>query len=206
MYIELQRHGKRAEIVEPALGPCALQIRTRTLLHGLRGLLLGASPLNRRLIASPLRRRFLILGEPPLDVGDSALLIGLTLLLLKLFSTEPVHLHDRQHFLAVAARQLRHIVVDYARSKHAQKRGGLQETISLDDAHGLAVPADSRVIELDEALGRLEAMDARAAQVVELRFFGGLTDEEVGKTLGISLATVKRDWDFARSWLLNQMT
>ena len=127
-------------------------------------------------------------------------------LYLKLFSTEPVHLHDRQHFLAVAARQLRHIVVDYARSKHAQKRGGLQETISLDDAHGLAVPADSRVIELDEALGRLEAMDARAAQVVELRFFGGLTDEEVGKTLGISLATVKRDWDFARSWLLNQMS
>ena len=126
-------------------------------------------------------------------------------LYLKLFSTEPVQLHDREHFLAVAARQLRHIVVDYARNKHALKRGGAQAAISLDEAHGLEVPTDSRVIDLDRALGRLETMDSRAAQVVELRFFGGLTEEEVGKTLGISPATVKRDWDFARSWLLNQM-
>jgi RNA polymerase sigma factor (TIGR02999 family) len=126
-------------------------------------------------------------------------------LYLKLFSTEPVQLHDREHFLAVAARQLRHIVVDYARNKNAQKRGGPQATISLDEAHGLAVPTDGRVLDLDRALGRLETMDSRAAQVVELRFFGGLTDEEAGKTLGISSATVKRDWDFARSWLLNQM-
>ena len=126
-------------------------------------------------------------------------------LYLKLFSTEPVQLHDREHFLAVAARQLRHIVVDHARNKHAQKRGGSRGTISLDAARGLAVPTDSRVIDLDRALARLEKLDSRAAQVVELRFFGGLTDDEVGKTLGISLATVKRDWDFARSWLLSQM-
>ncbi len=126
-------------------------------------------------------------------------------LYLKLFSSQPLHLHDREHFLAVAARQLRHIVVDHARNKHAQKRGGSQGAISLDDAHGLAVPVDARVIDLDQALARLEKLDPRAAQVVELRFFGGLKDEEVGKTLGISLATVKRDWDFARSWLLNQL-
>ena len=126
-------------------------------------------------------------------------------LYLKLFAGEPLQLQDREHFLAVAARQLRHIVVDYARSKHAQKRGGPQGAISLDEAHGLAVPTDSRVIDLDRALARLESLDSRAAQVVELRFFGGLTDEEAGKTLKISPATVKRDWDFARSWLLNQM-
>src|SRR5450755_784788 len=126
-------------------------------------------------------------------------------LYLKLFSAQPVPLHDREHFLAVAARQLRHIVVDHARHKHAQKRGGSQSTISLDQATGLAIPTDHRVVDLDQALGRLEKLDSRAAQVVELRFFGGLTDEEVGSTLGISLATVKRDWDFARSWLLNQM-
>ena len=126
-------------------------------------------------------------------------------LYLKLFSTEPVHLNDREHFLAVAARQLRHIVVDHARNKHAQKRGGPQATISLDEAYGLAIPADSRIIDLDRTLRRLEKLDSRAAQVVELRFFGGLTDNEVGKTLSISLATVKRDWDFARSWLLKQM-
>jgi RNA polymerase sigma factor (TIGR02999 family) len=126
-------------------------------------------------------------------------------LYLKLFSAEPVQLQDRQHFLAIAARQLRYIVVDYARSKHAQKRGGHQAAISLDEVQGLEVPTDSRVIDLDRALGQLEALDARAAQVVELRFFGGLTDEEAGKALGISPATVKRDWNFARSWLLNQM-
>ena len=126
-------------------------------------------------------------------------------LYLKLFSGEPLQLHAREHFLAVAARQLRHIVVDYARNKNAQKRGGLQGKISLDETQGLAVPTDSRVIELDRVLGRLEKLDARAAQVVELRFFGGLTDDEVAKTLSISSATVKRDWDFARSWLLNQM-
>ncbi len=126
-------------------------------------------------------------------------------LYLKLFSTEKVLLHDREHFLAVAARQLRHIVVDYARSRNAQKRGGVQGTMSLDAAQGMAIPADGRVIELDQALGRLETLDSRAAQVVELRFFGGFTDEEVGRALGISPATVKRDWEFARSWLLNQM-
>jgi RNA polymerase sigma factor (TIGR02999 family) len=126
-------------------------------------------------------------------------------LYLKLFSTEPVRLHDREHFLAVAARQLRHIVVDHARNKHAQKRGGPQAALSLDDVNGLSIPTDSRVVDLDRALARLEKLDARAAQVVELRFFGGLTDDEVGKALRISVATVKRDWDFARSWLLNQM-
>jgi RNA polymerase sigma-70 factor, ECF subfamily len=126
-------------------------------------------------------------------------------LYLKLFTSERLHLHDREHFLAVAARQLRHIVVDHVRKKHAQKRGGSQGTISLDAAHGFIVPVDVRVLDLDQALARLETLDARAAQVVELRFFGGLTDDEVGKTLGISLATVKRDWDFARSWLLSQM-
>jgi RNA polymerase sigma-70 factor (ECF subfamily) len=126
-------------------------------------------------------------------------------LYLKLFSTEPLQVHDREHFLAIAARQLRRIVVDHARSKHAQKRGGSQGTISLDAAHGSIAPADVRVLDLDHALARLETLDPRAAQVVELKFFGGLTDDEAGKTLGISLATVKRDWDFARSWLLNQM-
>jgi RNA polymerase sigma factor (TIGR02999 family) len=126
-------------------------------------------------------------------------------LYLKLFSSEPLHLHDREHFLAVAARQLRHIVVDHARKKHAEKRGGPQGAISLDAAHGLVLPVDARVLDLDHALARLETLDSRAAKVVELRFFGGLTDDEVGNALGISLATVKRDWDFARSWLLNQM-
>ena len=100
-------------------------------------------------------------------------------LYLKLFSAGPVRLHDREHFLALAARQLRHIIVDYARHKHAQKRGGVQLTISLDDVSPFAIPTDSRVIDLDLSLHRLETLDPRAAQVVELRYFGGLTDDEV---------------------------
>ena len=127
-------------------------------------------------------------------------------LYLKLFSSQPANIHDREHFLALAARQLRHILVDYARNKNAQKRGGPLALISLDDAPDTAIPTDSRVVDLDRALRQLEALDARAAQVVELRFFGGLTDAEVAKTIGISPATVKRDWDFARAWLLHQMT
>ena len=129
-------------------------------------------------------------------------------LYLKLFSNQPANITDREHFLALAARQLRHIVVDYARNRNAEKRGGQEATISLDEAPPgqLVIPADGRVVDLDRALSRLEALDARAAQVVELRFFGGLTDSEVSKTLGISLATVKRDWVFARAWLLNQMS
>ena len=127
-------------------------------------------------------------------------------LYLKLFLHQPPSMHDREHFLALAARQLRHIIVDYARTKNAEKRGGRESTISLDDVPGLAIPADGRVVELDRALRSLEALDGRAAQVVELRFFGGLTDAEIGQTMGISVATVKRDWGFARAWLLNQMT
>ena len=127
-------------------------------------------------------------------------------LYLKLFSNHPAHITDREHFFALAAGQLRHIIVDYARNKNAGKRGGGQDaTISLDEALGLAIPADGRVVDLDRALAKLEVLDARAARVVELRFFGGLTDAEVGKAMSISLAMVKRDWAFARAWLLNEM-
>ena len=127
-------------------------------------------------------------------------------LYLKLFSGEPISWQNRGHFLAVAARQLRHLVVDYARKQHAQKRGGLQGKISLEDTPGLAVITDSRVLDLDRALARLEQLDARTARVVELRYFGGLTEVQIGEALNISSATVKRDWEFGRSWLLKEMS
>jgi RNA polymerase sigma factor (TIGR02999 family) len=126
-------------------------------------------------------------------------------LYLKWFSAEPVQWNNRGHFLAVAACQLRHLVVDYARRERAQKRGGNGAKLSLDDAPEPSVPLDARVIELDEALKRFEKLDLRAAQVVELRFFGGLTESEVAQSLDISPATVKRDWDFARTWLMRDM-
>jgi RNA polymerase sigma-70 factor (ECF subfamily) len=126
-------------------------------------------------------------------------------LYLKLFSHEPMEWHNRGHFLAVAARQLRHMVVDYARNRHAQKRGGLHGKIALQDAPDQAVTLDARVLDLDRALEQLSKLDARVAQVVELRYFGGLTESEAAHTLSISPATVKRDWDFARAWLLKEI-
>jgi RNA polymerase sigma factor (TIGR02999 family) len=126
-------------------------------------------------------------------------------LYLKLFSGTPVEWHGRGHFLAVAARQLRHIIVDYARNQHAEKRGGPAPRIPLDDAPDLGISVDSRLIDLDQALERLDQLDHRSAQVVELRYFTGLTDGEVAAALEISPATVKRDWDFARSWLIREL-
>ena len=126
-------------------------------------------------------------------------------LYLKLFAGEPVELKNRGHFFAVAARQLRHIVIDYARGQHAKKRGGGRGKISIDDVAPLGITIDDRILDLDAALKHLTELDARAAQVVELRYFGGLTDGEVGEALEISVATVKRDWEFARTWLLKEL-
>jgi RNA polymerase sigma-70 factor (ECF subfamily) len=131
-------------------------------------------------------------------------------LYVKLCAAEPIDWQGRGHFLAVAARQLRHLIIDYARTQRAQKRGGPLGKISLDEAPDLApdlaiVPMDSRVLDLDEALTRLERLDSRAAKVVELRYFGGLTEREISEALDISVATVKRDWGFARAWLLKEL-
>ncbi len=126
-------------------------------------------------------------------------------LYVKLFSSDPVEWRDRGHFFAVAARQLRHIVLDYARARHAQKRGGQRDKIVLDDIPDIQIVVDDRILDLDEALSQLTELDSRAAQVVELRYFGGLTEKEIGETLEISVATVKRDWEFARVWLLREI-
>jgi RNA polymerase sigma factor (TIGR02999 family) len=126
-------------------------------------------------------------------------------LYIKLFSSEPIEWRNRGHFLAVAARQLRNIVIDYARIQHAQKRGGVQRKLSLEDVAEVGVVVDGRILDVDRALDRLSQLDERAAKVVELRYFGGLTENEVGEALDISLATVKRDWEFARSWLLKEI-
>jgi len=126
-------------------------------------------------------------------------------LYLKLFSGEPVDWQNRGHFMAVAARQLRHIVVDYAKHRHALKRGGVQGKISLEDVPEIGMVIDHRVLDLDSALDKLGQLDARASQVVELRYFGGFTEGETAEVLGISIATVKRDWEFARTWLLKEI-
>lgn len=106
---------------------------------------------------------------------------------------------DRVHFFALAARQMRRILVDHARARAAQKRGGDGRRISLDAAAPAAVSAS--MIELDDLLERLEALDARKARVVELHLFGGLSYEETAEALGVAPVTVHRDLTFARAWL-----
>jgi RNA polymerase sigma-70 factor (ECF subfamily) len=124
---------------------------------------------------------------------------------LRLFGTAQADWQSRAHFFAAVAREMRHILVDYARARHAKKRRDHRVGISLTEAD---VAADERfedVLALDQALSRLESVDARASRVVELRYFSGLSERETAEALGISLSTLKRDWSFARAWLLDQL-
>jgi len=125
---------------------------------------------------------------------------------LRLVDQKEAHWQNRAHFFAVAARAMRHILVDYARARHAAKRGGEALVVSLDEA---AVASDERVAEmvaLDDALDSLAAVDRRKCQVVELRYFGGLSVEETAEVLKVSPETVARDWRLARTWLLRELS
>jgi RNA polymerase sigma factor (TIGR02999 family) len=121
---------------------------------------------------------------------------------LRLASGQPLSYNDRAHFFAVAAQAMRRILVDHARGRCAEKRGAGLRRVPLSDAGELdgAISCE-QLIDLDHELGALAAADARAARVVELRFFGGLLEEEVAEALGVSVITVKRDWKAARAWL-----
>src|SRR5213080_3200576 len=112
---------------------------------------------------------------------------------------------SRAHFFAVAARAMRQILVNYAKSSRAQKRGGGALRVELDEA-ALVSPEESKeIVDLHEALERLSALDSRKAQVVELKYFGGLDYDEMAEVLKISPVTVRRDWRFARAWLYTQL-
>jgi RNA polymerase sigma-70 factor, ECF subfamily len=112
---------------------------------------------------------------------------------------------NRAHFFAVAARAMRQILVSYARSQQAEKRGAGALKVELDEA-ALVSPEESReIVDLHEALERLATLDARKAQVVELKYFGGLNYDEVAEVLNVSRITVRRDWDFARAWLYAEL-
>lgn len=123
----------------------------------------------------------------------------------RLVGSEALQIHNRMHFFAIASQQMRRILVDYARAQNAQRRGGGALNVTLD---GVNVSTDPRGIDLlllDEALRDLQQVDPRAAQIVELRYFGGHTDKEAAEALGVSVPTVRRDWEFARSWLFDRM-
>jgi len=114
--------------------------------------------------------------------------------------------HDRSHFLAVCSQVMRRILVDYARARHAAKRGGGAGAVPLEEAWVAAVESDTDVVAVDEALDALAKIDARKAKVVELRFFGGLSVEETAAVLGISVESVARDWRLARAWLARELS
>jgi RNA polymerase sigma factor (TIGR02999 family) len=100
---------------------------------------------------------------------------------------------------------MRRLIVDHARRRNGLKRGGGQAPVPLDEARDHVIALDGRIAEINDALTRLEQLDSRPAAVVEMRFFGGLSEQEIANILEISVATVKREWEFARSWLLAQL-
>ena len=126
---------------------------------------------------------------------------------LELNKLNRIQWQNRGHFLAVAAQAMRRILIDYAVARGRQKRGGGQVVVSLDDGDALAIAHDraDELVELEEALERLQAINERQAKVVECRFYGGMSVEETADALNVSPATVKREWAIARAWLNREM-
>ncbi len=125
---------------------------------------------------------------------------------IKLVDQERADWQNRAHFFAVAARAMRRVLLDYAIARGAQKRGGGRGQVPLDDAMLVAEERSDELLALDEALQQLEHFDERQVRVVECRFFGGMSIEETAEALGISPATVKRDWTAARAWLNRELS
>ena len=125
---------------------------------------------------------------------------------LRLANQTNPHWQDRTHFLAAAARMMRHILVDYARSRGRGKRGGGAVRITLTDEAIAAQGQVEQIVDLNDALERLAELDRRASQVVELKYFGGMNYDEIAGVLSISAITVRRDWEFAKAWLHKELT
>ena len=124
---------------------------------------------------------------------------------LRLADLREMHWQDRAHFVAMAARLMRRVLVDIARSKGYQKRGRRPRQVSLDPALAASGAPEEDVVALDEALTKLAALSPRRAQVIELKFFGGLSLEETAEALKVSPETVKRDWRLSRAWLHKEL-
>ena len=124
---------------------------------------------------------------------------------LRLVDQSQVQWQNRAHFFGVAAQVMRRLLVDHARRQHAAKRGGGVPKLALDEALQVAEGRATDVVALDEALTTLTALDPQQSQIVRLRFFGGLTIEETAEVVGVSPATVKRDWTVAKAWLYREL-
>jgi RNA polymerase sigma factor (TIGR02999 family) len=127
-------------------------------------------------------------------------------LYLKLIDQKRAQWRDREHFFAMASQIIRRILVDHARRLHAQRRGGLDTRITLDEALAPQQDRDLNLVELDDALEALSQIDSQQARIIELRFFGGLSIEATGRILGVSPSTVNREWNLARAWLYRELS
>jgi len=152
----------------------------------------------RRLAGSYLRRE-----EPGLTLEPTALVHEAYL---RLVDSNLPDWRNRTHFYGVAAHLMRQILVDNARERNALKRGGGAVHLSLEEHLALSPEQETDLVALDDALERLAACAPRKAQVVELRFFGGLSEDEIAEVLKVSAVTVRRDWQFSKSWLLRELT
>lgn len=124
---------------------------------------------------------------------------------LRLVDAQDVRWNDRTHFFGIAARLMRRVLVDHARGRAFQKRGGGVQAVSLEDVMLVSRAPDIELLDLDRALQALAVVDDRKARVVELRYFGGMTVEETADALKVSAETVKRDWRLAKLWLLDEL-
>jgi RNA polymerase sigma factor (TIGR02999 family) len=118
---------------------------------------------------------------------------------------DDIRWQDRAHFFAISSRLMRRILVDFARSRQYQKRGGKMQHITIDETLLASPEKELDLVKLDDALNLLSEEDDRKSKVVEMRFFGGMSVEETAEALGVSTVTVMRDWKFAKFWLLHQM-
>ena len=125
---------------------------------------------------------------------------------LKIASGQVQNWENREHFFGVAAKAMRHILVDYAKSKSRQKRGGWQTRVTFSEGVAVSSSDPKEIIALDDALNHLGTLDERKVRVVEMKFFGGLKVEEIAEILSISKETVNRDWNFAKTWLLRELS
>jgi len=162
-----------------------------------RDLIVLLQPELRRIAAHHMR------GERPGHTLQPTALVNS--LYLELMDGAAVDWQDRAHFLAVASNVLRRILVEHARRRNAAKRGGGAAGVELDDGAGAMAPPDDQTLDIHHALEELETMDARAGKVIELRYYGGLTESETAEVLGISVSTLRRDWEFARAWLADRL-
>jgi len=124
---------------------------------------------------------------------------------LRLVDWKNIQWADRAHFFGMAANMMRRVLVDYARSRDRLKRGGEAIQVSFTEAANVPVPQSTDVLALDKTLRELEKIDPRKSQIVEMRFFGGLSQEETAEALNVSVATVRRDWSLSRAWLAREL-